>query len=423
MLEIEVIRKSNLIDEDTLIRISSPAGSDKLVVRAETADENNHLWSSSEDFVLENGNLDIRLDELIMKMSFERILKRNPFKFSVSAILNLMSRLKNGICRVDKFIKFTSQTQYVDLTVCSKQSGTAGKKIDLHFYPGDKGAELILKPFYGKYYAGSGGKEAPAVIVLGGSAGGFGWSEQVAGVLSGSGINVLALSYFDFRGRGGMPRRLHSIPLEYFDAAVKWLESRAEVDAENIGMIGISKGAEAALMYLSRFSGKIKAAALYVPPSWSFEGVYLGKQGNLASWSLSGEVLPFLPYPKDTVMSMFMKDGYIREIHQRAISEAVSERKTAAAIDISEIGTELLLISGGLDGTWPSREMCRTLCEQRTESRIEHIDYPAAGHVFMLPNIPPFIDGDEVMPEASYKANRDAWGRVKNFLAEKLIRA
>ena len=60
----------------------------------------------------------------------------------------------------------------------------------------------------------------PAVVVLGGSNGGF--FEPVAQAFAREGYVALALAYFD---APGLPKNLEDIPLEYFLNAIRCLNS------------------------------------------------------------------------------------------------------------------------------------------------------------------------------------------------------
>ena len=88
----------------------------------------------------------------------------------------------------------------------------------------------------------------PAILVLGGGAGHS--SLFRAELLARSGFIAVALSYF---GEGSLPPLLQEIPLEYFQTAMGWLSSHPLVDPHRLGLWGISRGAELALILASFF--------------------------------------------------------------------------------------------------------------------------------------------------------------------------
>jgi hypothetical protein len=88
------------------------------------------------------------------------------------------------------------------------------------------------------------GRRHPGVMVLGGSEGGLG-EPDAALLLASHGFTTLSLAYF---GAKGLPATLQNIPLEYFAQALAWLRARPETDPRFVGVLGASRGAEAALL-------------------------------------------------------------------------------------------------------------------------------------------------------------------------------
>ena len=80
---------------------------------------------------------------------------------------------------------------------------------------GDTTANLFL-PVYPEATQG--------VLVIGGSVGGFAWSNQIASLIAASGRAALAVAYFDWQGNYGLPTSLAEIPLEVFTNALDKLK-------------------------------------------------------------------------------------------------------------------------------------------------------------------------------------------------------
>lgn len=194
------------------------------------------------------------------------------------------------------FIKLGSEPLKMLLRLYEEESLLDKKSLSLRFRSEAVEELRVKSPFSARYYGPKDRKVTQTVLVLGGSTGGFAWSEQMASVLASRGYGALALSYFDFRGRNGVPRRLEEIPLEVLKEALEWL--REETGLKTAGILGISKGAEAALLTASHFPDRIGAVAAYVPSAYVFEGVYTGKWRNRSSWSLAGTPCPSWPIPR-----------------------------------------------------------------------------------------------------------------------------
>ena len=126
--------------------------------------------------------------------------------------------------------------------------------------PGPSGVRITENGIFGNYYtAPKTGSAHPAVLVLGGSEGGL-YPEVTAEAedLQKRGFNVLQLAYFNAPGKSS---KLERVPLEQFYTALDWLKRQPGTDANRIGIMGYSKGAEGALLVATRYPG-LKAMVL-----------------------------------------------------------------------------------------------------------------------------------------------------------------
>ena len=78
--------------------------------------------------------------------------------------------------------------------------------------------------------------------------------------LQDAGFSVLHLAYHNAPGK---PAKLVNVPLEDFYRGLDWLKRQPGIDADRIGIVGYSKGAEAGLLVATRYPG-IRAAVLAV---------------------------------------------------------------------------------------------------------------------------------------------------------------
>lgn len=421
MAKIKIQRDSGLMDCETVLVIDDINKDSVLTVNAEMVDDMNQVWSMASKYDHSGDLLEINIGDLIVPMKFKKVSPKNIFKYLSTNFYNFLTSKYNGknTCNY-RFVKFSNTDYTINLTVSEDGTIIFKDNIKYFFKINECSEEFIKEPFNGKYYCVDSIEERPGIIVLGGSSSGFAWSEQIAAVLGSHGYNTLAISYFDYKGTGSIPKTLENIPLEYFKDGIIWLKGRKEVNSSSIGVVGISKGAEAALLIGSYYPDDIKAIVAYVPPAYVYEGVYLGRQRHSSSWTFGGEPLSFLPYPEGTTLSMFMKHGYLKEIHDQAIDSLNEELKEKARIKVEKIDASILLISSNMDNTWSSAQMCEMILEKMENKNITYLNYPSAGHIFMLPNLPPIIENENMTVADSYYANKDSWKRVKDFLNEKL---
>ena len=254
--------------------------------------------------------------------------------------------------------------------------------------------------------------ESSAVLLLGGSSGGIGWQDEMSAKLSERGFVALALAYF---GMDSLPKELERIPLEYFDHALAWLRAQPYVDPSRIGIGGVSKGGELALLIASRHP-EVRGVAVFVPSGMVFQSIAKGFP-HTSSWTFQGKDLPFVAYgkvnnPKSTA-----------DIYRAGIEQADSTEATT--IPVERIQGPILLISGREDNLWPSTMLSDMIVTRLRAHNfahpIEHIAYPDAGHLISS------IRTDDVTHrggtnEGNHKAQVDGQRRFLDFFQRTLQR-
>jgi dienelactone hydrolase len=245
------------------------------------------------------------------------------------------------------------------------------------------------------------------------------------------------LSYFH---RPGLPRNLVEIPLDYIEAAVRWLQDREEVSGDRVGLIGASKGAELALLSATRFPA-VGAVVAYAPSSVVFAGISFGGEGRRrSSWSHHGTPMPFVPYAPRSRPAIRWRGFALAPMYRAALDN--SAPAAAAAIPIEQTHAGVLLLSGGRDSMWPSSEMADNLVARSARcganDQVVHLRYDDAGHSF-IPWMPDTrhevlgrianwfrLAGFGGMFElggrrrANRRALDDAWPRAVTFLSDNL---
>ncbi len=272
---------------------------------------------------------------------------------------------------------------------------------------GDTTANLFL-PVYPNATQG--------VLVIGGSAGGFAWSNQVASLIAASGRSALAVAYFDWRGEYGLPTSLMEIPLEVFTRALDRLKAHPQVLTDDLSVVGFSKGTEAALLLATK-RDDVRKVALYSPSAYVWEAARLSRDEEAkSSWTWRGEPLPFARFDADEDFYRTFDKTKLRAFHERALEgEGVRQR---ARIPVERTDAQILLLSGTEDGTWHAGPMSRTIVKRFEEvgrvSKVKHLAYENVGHSFLVPGLPAnHVDGQW---RANAQADKKAWGALRRHL-------
>ncbi len=283
------------------------------------------------------------------------------------------------------------------------------------------------------YYPAEGGP-FPGLIMLGGSEGGLyeGWAQALAS----NGFAALTLAWFNYQG---LADELVEIPLEYFDRAAAWMQSQPQVRPGGLGLIGGSKGGEAALLAASR-NKDFRAVVALTPAAHMWEGhtlrFFQPDYKPVSSWSLGGQPMPFITFKvtaqdKEKEMKgelpsfvFFFRDGLAKE------DPAVIER---AAIPVEKINGPILLVSGTDDQIWPAGDFCEIIKARLKKAgfpyEVKHLSNEGAGHTSMLPflvtaNRGLLIDGDPSggSPQADAHGGYRSWSELITFFHRHLDR-
>jgi dienelactone hydrolase len=267
-----------------------------------------------------------------------------------------------------------------------------------------------------EYFAARGSHAcAGAVIVLGGSEGGFNGSRGLARHLADEGFAAIAVSYF---GEAGQSPRLDQVPIEPVDRALAWLKARPEIHGP-VAVMGVSKGAELALLTASR-EPEIKAVVVGVPSSVVWAGIDMTGGPVGSSWTADGQPLPWVRYD--------LSKGFTGVFN--LYNDSLAAAPTDARIPVETIQGPILMISGQADSLWPSSRMAAEV-EQRLKDHhfawpVINIAYADAGHaVFGIP-LPADAPGLERATSVGgtvpglVAARADGWPRVLTFLRDAL---
>ncbi|MGW3199143.1 acyl-CoA thioester hydrolase/BAAT C-terminal domain-containing protein [Streptomyces sp. NPDC001118] len=215
------------------------------------------------------------------------------------------------------------------------------------------------------------------VVVLAGSSGRV--DRQRARLLAEQGLLALAIRWF---GGPGQPAGICEVPLETFVAAVDLLKSRG---AERVGILGWSKGAEAALL-TAVHEPRVNAVVAVSPTSLVWCNVGPGLDGQQrpyrSSWTWRGQPLPFVPMD-DSWQAAEQSDGPVAIRSWYELSERTFARHLdAAAIPVEKVSADMLLVAGGDDSMWPSLRYAEQLAARRraVDAPVQVVARDDAGH-------------------------------------------
>ena len=280
----------------------------------------------------------------------------------------------------------------------------------------------------------------PGVLMLGGSEGGL--HEIDAAFLAERGYAALALAYY---GLPGLPGILKDIPLEYFATALDYLRGHRRVDPQRIGIVGGSKGGEAALLVAATFPG-IRAVVCLAGSGYVTQGIsqsiYTGSFREImttpvASWTYQGHELPYLPNVMTPRVESALDAG-----KPIALGWTTPDLTTnpdlveAATIPVENIDGAVLLVVGADDiggyGVAFHDVAARRLEAHKHPHTWRHIVHPGAGHNIIpppdgkgpRPTTGPgpsgitFLNGGT--PEIDLRARAETWRETLDFLRHEL---
>src|SRR6202167_5124591 len=444
----EISPNSAFVDEDVRVCLNGLAAASLISIDAATEDGNGRRWNSQARFRADSsGVADVSLQESLAG-SYRGV-----------APMGLFWSMESACARADgnsSFARSSSSPDRVDFKAVREGRVLARASLVRNFLaPGtvtrdwkipneaegeNKGAgtgatagEITV----GRLFIPAGRGPHPVVIVLSGSGGGFDLDK--AAVLSRHGFATLALAYF---GIAPLPAWLHRIPLEYFEAALTWLSAQPAIDPQRVGILGVSRGAELALLLGATFP-QIHAVVAYAPSSvaWAASGRDKSTGEIIPCWTWRGTPVPFAPLPLRGFMwrSAFPVVALKRPVLFRNLFRAALRNREAverAAISVENIRGPILLISGGDDHLWPAAEMSEAIIARLKRNggahTAEHLHFAHAGHMLRYPHLPvtardsrnKHLRGARFSfggtPAADAEAQTQAWHRAIAFLCANL---
>lgn len=212
------------------------------------------------------------------------------------------------------------------------------------------------------------GSRGPLVLYFGGSEGGFPTLEaDVPAAFWSAGYSVAIFGYFGFEGG---PDTLIEIDLNAVMHQVAQLQDAYGADAGCTGIVGVSKGAELALL-LAAYSDLVDYIVANVPSSVVWQSSNVSLQSK-SSWTLDGEAMRYLSYPlfSRAALDILLGVNDFRRLHDAAYNNRRARER--ARIPVEVIDETVFLMSARQDHVWPSYEMSQAIMADLEARGISH---------------------------------------------------
>ncbi|MFF2412651.1 acyl-CoA thioester hydrolase/BAAT C-terminal domain-containing protein [Streptomyces sp. NPDC058092] len=255
------------------------------------------------------------------------------------------------------------------------------------------------------------------VLVLAGSSGRI--ERERARILAKQGVAALAIRWF---GGPGQSQGICEVPLETFIDAVDLLRSGG---ARRIGILGVSKGAEAALL-TAVHDPRVDVVMALSPTSRVWCNVGPGHDGERlpyrSSWTWREQPLPFVPMD-DSWTATQPSSGPIAIRGWYELSEEIfGHLVPPPEIPVEKARADLLLVAGGDDAMWPSLPFAEQLAQRRRSAgaQVRLVARHDAGHRPRLPGESPASPSPHFQyggtPEADALLGAAAWPHILDAL-------
>lgn len=266
--------------------------------------------------------------------------------------------------------------------------------------------------------------------MLGGSEGGHHPAD--ADAFASEGFVALSYAYF---GSPDTPAALERIPLEYLVAGIDELQAAAP--GQPVGVVGGSRGAEAALL-LASIDSRVRAVVSVVGSGVVTPGIDYGLghlrdivSAGTVAWTHAGRDLPSLPHVGGERLDAVLSQADVVRLRDTYASLDEVDLDSVA-IPVERSDAAILAISAADDQMWDSPGLSEVSFE-----RLEHHGHQRArrhvvlnaGHAiagFPRPPMPTRFPGPGVTfesggePELNAQAQSEAWQLTIDWLAREL---
>jgi dienelactone hydrolase len=224
-----------------------------------------------------------------------------------------------------------------------------------------------------------------------------------------------------------LPQSFVDIPVERLEVARAWLASQPQVDSARIALLGISKGAEFALIAASHMPWITSVVAI-VPTDvvWQGWGPDVAPGTERSSFALRGKALPFVPnkdFPQELAGFQTGADVRFRRPQDKGRA-AHPQAAVEARIRVEDFKGPLLVAGGIEDQVWASGMMAQNIAERRAAHGLETVSlvFTDAGHLLSGSGWAPTTQYNAGpnktggTPQANARAQAEVWASTLAFL-------
>ena len=395
---LEVSPNRVMVDESAAIRVRGLDPHERIAIRADLTDGMAHGWTARAEFLADAGGT-VDVSKLAPVAGSYKEISAMGLVWSMTPAEKNVTLYQGPRDLGPQTIRFTLLRKEREVSSAQLEQAIVAdgvQRIPVH--------EGSLR---GVFFVAADSERRPGVLVVGGSGGGV--PLRSAAWLASHGYRALALAYFRY---DDLPAKLEDIPLEYFQAALQWMNQRPEILAGKLAVSGNSRGGELALQLGSMFPA-IRAVVAYVPSNTRRPACCGGNTVPYA-WTWRGQPLPYLPL------------GFGLQ----------SPLAGQAAIEVEKTNGPILMISGEEDGVWRSWLMADMVVSRLKAAHfpygVQHLKYAHAGHSAGRPDITPAwhqgvrqpLSGREMnlggSPRGDAESSMDAMPKVLEFLRKSL---
>ncbi|NMB55971.1 MAG: acyl-CoA thioesterase [Leptolinea sp.] len=339
-------------------------------------------------------------------------------------VVSVKSRDPKALQKIAQHISI-NEIMYIEFSAeCEGEKVYA--TVERYFKASDIKSKRILDEFIGElFYTDDPGR--PTILFIGGSGSGLDVDAPISAALASHGFNVLSVSFI---GEYNLPPQLSRVPLEYFEKVIDWIKQNPITRGKDIWLLGMSKGAEVALILASRHS-EITRVALWAPHAYCFQGIAFK---NESSWTDKGIDVPYIRIKNRWVfrhtLDCFVKNrpfGYT-PVYQKSLEAA--DNKEEARIRVENSKADFLFFTSKDCGMWNTYDGSVDIMDTLRKNEYPHnyalIVYDEAGEPYYVPYVIPASETSvKIFPRLVFStggtlqgnahAREDAWEKTIEF--------
>ncbi|XP_056390448.1 acyl-coenzyme A amino acid N-acyltransferase 1-like [Hyla sarda] len=408
MATLSVVPEKALADDPMQIKVTGLQPSQKVTIRLTLKDDRGHIFQSRAFFEANNVG-EVNLDKTAALGGTYQGVHPMGLVWSLKPLKPFQSPVKKDVENCP-FQYTVDLFDGLSLGLSPDPEPTLTKTCTRwHMAPGIQKNQIQEGRIRGTLFYPTDGKGSyPGIIDLYGGAGGL--AEYRASLLASRGFVVLALAYF---GYSDLPRSFQKLQLEYFEEAADLLLNHPKVSMPKVGVLGVSKGAEIALV-LASFLPQI-GATVSINGTCSVYGGTIYRDGEV--------LIKGTPYRQEKMV--ITAEGLLKV--------AGFYESPTSYIPVERAQGHILFVAGESDQYYNSKhfaESALSRMRKQGQSNGRMISYAGAGHLIEPPGFPfcwashlrghniPIIWGGEMIPHC--EAEKSIWKELQLFFLQHL---